>query len=128
MARLRCAFFVLGLALLAVTSTSGQDKKGDKDDPKVKGTLPAHWKDLGLSDDQKQKVYKIQANYKTKIDDLEKKIKDLKAEEHEERLKVLTDDQKKKLREILLGEPKDKDKPTDKDKPMDKDKPKDKDK
>ena len=126
MSRLRCALFVLGLALLAVTSTSGQDKKSDKDDPKVKGTLPAHWRELGLSDDQKQKVYKVQAGYKAKIDDLEKKIKDLKAEEQEERLKVLTEDQRKKLREILAGEPKDKDK--DKDKAPDKDKAKDKDK
>ena len=54
MNRLRCGGLVLGFALLVVASTAGQDKKPDKDDPKPKGTLPANWKKLGLTDDQKE--------------------------------------------------------------------------
>jgi hypothetical protein len=119
----------LGVAALVVLSGGfllGDDKKPD--DPKVKGTLPPHFKALGLSEEQTQQVYKIQASYKAKIDDLEQKIKDLKAEEKAEREKVLTDAQKAKLKEILLGEDKlPKDKPADlKDKKPTDDKPKDK--
>ena len=55
------------------------------------------------------------ATYKAKIDDLEQKIKDLKAEEKLEREKVLTDDQKARLKQLLLGETDQlKDKPPDK--------------
>ena len=64
MNRLRWALLVVGLALLA-TSTSGQDKKDDE--PKVKGKLPPHFSKLGLSDEQKDKIHKIDAAYKAKI-------------------------------------------------------------
>jgi hypothetical protein len=102
----------------------GDDKKPD--DPKVKGTLPPHYKQLGLSDKQLQDVYKVQASYKAKIDDLEQKIKELKAEEKTEREKILTDAQKARLKELLVGEEKEaKDKPAEKDKKTD-EKPKDK--
>jgi hypothetical protein len=126
----------LGLGVLATVLLSGgfllgDDKKPDDkakpDDPKVKGTLPPHFKSLGLTDKQVQDVYKVQASYKAKIDELEQKIKDLKAEEKVEREKILTDTQKTRLKELLLGEkdpPPDKDKAADKDKsPTDKDKP-----
>ena len=108
MTRLRYAILVFGIGMLCVLSSSAQDKKPDE--PKAKGVLPAHWKELGLTDDQKQKVYKVQTSYKTKIDKLQQQINDLKAEEKDEMLKVLSDEQKKKLKEILAGEPKDKDK------------------
>jgi len=41
-----------------------------KDDPpvKVKGFLPMNWGKIGLSDDQKQEIYKIQAKYGGEID------------------------------------------------------------
>jgi hypothetical protein len=125
MYRLRCAILVVGVGLLAVSSMSGQDKKTDKDEPAVKTKLPAYWSKLGLSDEQKEKYYRIHAAYKAKIDDLDKKLKQLKDEEKDEEKKILTEPQKAKLRELLLGE-----KPADKDKAADKDKsvPKDKDK
>ena len=52
----------------------GEDAK-DKDTPKLKGQLPANWGKLGLTDEQKQKVYKVQAEFKEKIADLEKQLK-----------------------------------------------------
>src|SRR5262249_30913098 len=52
------------VVVLATTLLSAQDKKEDKKDTKVKGVLPANWGKLGLTDDQKQKVYKTQAEYK----------------------------------------------------------------
>jgi hypothetical protein len=127
---MKCARLAVGFGVLALVVLSGGFLLGDdkKPDDKVKGTLPPHYKALGLSEDQIQSVYKIQANYKTKIDELEQKIKDLKAEEKTEREKVLTDTQKAKLKELLLGEDKlPKDKPADlKDKKPTDDKPKDK--
>jgi hypothetical protein len=76
----------------------GQDKKDP--DPKVKGFLPAGWKQLGLSAEQTQQVYKTQAAYKAKIDALKQQIEDLKTEEKVELDKVLTKAQRDRLREI----------------------------
>jgi hypothetical protein len=127
MSRLRLS---VGLSVMALILVSGGFLLGDDkkpDDPKVKGSLPTHWKKLGLSDEQTQKVYKIQANYGGKIAALKQQIEDLQAEEKTEREKVLTDDQKKHLREILLGEKEEpKDKAPAKDKEPVKDKPADK--
>jgi hypothetical protein len=87
-------------ALLIGGGLYGQDKK---DDPvKVKGVLPANWGKLGLSDEQKQKIYKVQADFDQKLAALEKQIKELKAQEKTEMEKVLTDAQKARLKEILL--------------------------
>ena len=115
--------FGFGAAVVCVVLVSagwllGDDKKPDDkkgDDTKATANLPPHYKALGLSDDQIKKVKTVQATYKSKIDDLEQKIKDLKAEEKLEREKILTDDQKTRLKQLLLGE---KDQP--KDKPADK--------
>jgi hypothetical protein len=101
MRSLRGVFLVVAVALLTGTWVCGQDKKDDT--TKVKGVLPANWGKLGLSDEQKQKVYKVQADYGDKIAALEKQIKDLKAQEKTEMEKVLTDAQKARLKEILLG-------------------------
>ena len=90
---------VLGLALLVGTSAS-QDKKD-----KAKGQLPPGWKDLkNLTAAQKEKVYQINADFKLKIDDLNKKVKELEAERNKARVAVLTDEQKSELVQKLLGE------------------------
>jgi Spy/CpxP family protein refolding chaperone len=68
---------------------------------KAKGYLPAYWKDLGLSDEQKQQVYTIQNKYGEEVDKLEAQIKDVKAKMAKERLKVLTASQKKKLEDVV---------------------------
>jgi hypothetical protein len=89
-----------------------KDKKDDKDKDKgkVKGTLPTYYKQLGLSDTQRQKVLKVRAEYKEKIDDLKKKIEDLSAEREEATEKILTPEQIKELKRLRLKEKKDKDK------------------
>jgi len=102
---LKAAIFLLVVALCAVTmSATGQDKKEDKKDPpKIVGVLPPNWGKLGLSDDQKQQVYKLQKEHKDKIEVLEKQIKMLKEEDRMKREAVLTDEQKQKLKDILSG-------------------------
>ncbi|MFL5245397.1 MAG: hypothetical protein ACJ8FY_25150 [Gemmataceae bacterium] len=97
MYRLRVVMGVLAAALV-VGTLSGDDKK---DPPKGKGTLPTYFKSLGLSDEQTAKVKLVHAEYKEKIDELEQKVKDLKAAERSQYEKILTADQKRRLREIL---------------------------
>jgi hypothetical protein len=92
--------------LLVGTSLSADDKKTDDkkpDNPKepaAKGTLPANWKKLGLTDDQVKKVYRIQTDYRGKIDELQEKINALKKQERTDMEKVLTDAQKARLKEL----------------------------
>src|SRR5438876_34730 len=99
---------VLALSVGATGLLIGADEK-KPDEPKAKGMLPANWKQLGLTKDQVQEVYKIQTKYTTEIDKLKAQIDKLKAEEKVELEKVLTEEQKKKLKDIRSGE-----KPTDK--------------
>jgi len=94
------AALLVGWLLAADTKTAD-----DKTDPKAKGQLRPNWKKLGLTDDQVQKVYKVQSDYRAKIDPLEQKIKELKDEQYAEELKLLTAAQKARLKE--LGEFKD---------------------
>jgi Spy/CpxP family protein refolding chaperone len=97
---------IFGMALLVGTGTS-QDAK--KDPEKIKGQLPPGWKGLGLSKDQVLEIYKVQTKFKAKIKALEDQIKEAKSEEKQAMVKVLTEDQKEKLRNLVTGEsPKDK--------------------
>jgi flagellar motility protein MotE (MotC chaperone) len=86
-------------------SSKKDEKKEDKSEPKkedvkAKGTLPANWGKLGLTDDQKQKVYRVQNKYNDEIDVLEAKIKELKDKMSKERFDILTAEQKKRLKEL----------------------------
>jgi hypothetical protein len=92
---------LLGLSALALVMVVGGWSVGQ--DTKEKGYLPANYAKLGLSDEQKQKVYKIQADYKTKVEAIEKQLATLKTEQRTALEGVLTPAQKSKLREILLG-------------------------
>lgn len=100
------------LGLLAVVLVGGlllaQERKADdkKDPPtttKVRGQLRPNWKLLGLTDEQKTSIYKVQTEYGARIDVLEVQIKELKQKQEAEEFKVLTDTQKTRLREILAG-------------------------
>jgi hypothetical protein len=110
---LRLSMFALLGGVLVLSSgvvgqeakTAGQEPKkvAKKDEPKAKGFLPQNWGKIGLTDDQKQEIYKIQAKHNTEIDKLEAKIKELKGTRDKEMKGVLSADQKKKLDEILTG-------------------------
>ena len=85
---------IVPMILLSATS-SGQDT------PKEKGYTPSGWKALSLTADQKAKLSSIRADYKSKMDELTKKIEELKKEEHAKMVDVLTDAQKDKLKTIV---------------------------
>ena len=106
-----CLLALLGAMFVLSGGLVGQEKKDDpkkKDDApvKAKGMLPANWGKLGLTDEQKQSVYKIQGKYSEEIDKLDAKIKELKGTRDKEMKGVLTADQKKRLEEILTGKDK----------------------
>ena len=104
---------ILGLALLVGTSDS-QEKKD-----KFKGQLPPGFKALDLTPAQTAKIYEVNAEFKTKIDDLNKKITELKGQQKKAQVAVLTDEQKQRYTQYLTGEEakakkKDEKKPADK--------------
>jgi|ERR1043165_267614 hypothetical protein len=112
------AFFgmvLLGMAMLVSVGES-QDGKKDKEDKKAKGQLPPGFKDLGLSAEQKGRIYSIQADYKAQISELEAKIKALRTKENQDVFKVLTDEQRDKYLKAKGVDPEKKSKEGDKDK------------
>ena len=114
--------FLAGGWLLSGVTTRAAD---DEIKPKLRGTLYKQWKELGLTDEQKQQVYKIQADYKVKIEELGRRIAALKKEERAKAEAVLTPAQKARLKELLSGI---KDTPPAKEKAPPKDKSDEKDK
>ena len=117
---MRLARVLAGCALLAtlglLSSDSVQSQEKKEKEGKVKGQLPAGWSKLDLTAAQKEEIYKINMEYKEKTDKLKDEIRKLDAEHAKKRVGVLTDDQKKKLIEIVSGESKDKPKETPKEK------------
>jgi len=104
-----------------------EDPPKDKIEPKPRGQLYPGWRELGLTKDQIEQIYKIQTEHRAKIDALEAQIAKIKKDEKAKAEELLTPAQKARLREIKTGEPTDppKDKPEPpKDKPVPpKDKP-----
>jgi hypothetical protein len=96
---------------LGVGWLCAEDPKKDEPAARPRGTLPKFFKGLGLSDDQKRDVYRVQARYRGKIDALLEQVRLLRKEEAMEIEKLLTAAQKDRLRELKLGEA---DKPADK--------------
>lgn len=102
----RLRFLIVAGALIVAGSpfVTGQEKgKGKEPPPKLKGQLPQNWAKLGLSEDQKQAVYATQAKYKKELEELRKKMEELKDKEKKELEDVLTKEQKAKLKDIIAG-------------------------
>lgn len=111
--------FGLGMALLMAGefcwAQEGKDAKKEESPPqRLRGQLPPNFRKLGLSDEQVQKIYRIQADYQAKVKELEEQIKKLKTQEKSEIEKVLTKAQRDRLKEIISGEDKKDDKKDDK--------------
>lgn len=100
-------FALLLIVVLLAPALAFQEKDKPKEDPKptpkLRGMLPPNYKKLGLSEEQKQRVYKIQADYRDMIDALQAKIEKLKKEQREKIEGVLTPGQVKRLQEIRDG-------------------------
>jgi hypothetical protein len=92
----------LCLALLVrVGSAQDAKKEGDK---VIKGSIPAGWNALKLSEDQAAKIRQIDFEYKTKIAELDRKIESLHRQSRTEMAKQLTEDQKALLARLHEAE------------------------
>lgn len=100
------------VALLAIGQAWSFDDKKDSSDsktgPRLRGQLPQNYRKLSLSEEQVQKIYKIQAEYDDKVRALEEQIKAMKAEEKKKIEGVLTPAQLARLKEILKEKASDK--------------------
>jgi hypothetical protein len=95
------------LVLLAADDTRSQDKDKGEGSPKpaAKAQLPRGWDTLGLTDAQRAEVLKVTADYKEKKDRLLEEMRQLDAEAARKKVAVLTDDQRKKLLDLVAGPP-----------------------
>ena len=99
------------LALLGSGDTHSQDKEKEKAGPDKKAAagLPKYWDQLGLTDAQRAEVVKLTRDKRDKVDKLREEIRKVDEEYARKRVAVLTDDQRKKLIDLVAGEaPKDK--------------------
>jgi trehalose/maltose hydrolase-like predicted phosphorylase len=112
---MRLARIVAGCAMVAALLLLSSDGlfSQDKKEGKIKGQLPQGWSKLNLTAAQKEEVYKLNAEHKVAVDKLKEEIAKLDAELVKKRLAVLTEEQRKKLRESVGGEPDPKDKAKD---------------
>ncbi len=98
---LLCGAFVLMAGAVSAQDNKPVVKPAQDPAARLRGILPTYWKQLGLSDDQIQQVYKIQATYNEEIEKLEEQIKALKEKMSKERSAVLTKEQKERLEKII---------------------------
>lgn len=99
------------------SGSKSSSSKSETKESKIRGVLPQYYRQLGLSDEQRQNIYKIQNDYAEKIDELEKKLEDMKAERNAKYLKELTRSQREQLEELKKSR---KDKEESKEKEMEK--------
>jgi Spy/CpxP family protein refolding chaperone len=100
---MRLAMGMTVLAAFLAGPACCQEKKDEK--PPVKARrLPQYFKSLGLTPEQKTAIYKIQAESKARIDALAAQLAKAKLDAKAELNKVLTPEQRKKLRELQTGE------------------------
>lgn len=67
---------------------------------KARGRLPNFYGKIGLSKTQRQEIYDIQAKFRAQIEELEKKLAQLREQQDKELQAVLTQEQKKALDQL----------------------------
>jgi hypothetical protein len=96
------------LALLGSVEVQSQDKDKAKPDKKAATGLPKYWDQLDLTDTQRAEVVRLTREQRDKVDKFREEIRKLEEEYAKKQVAVLTDDQRKKLIDIVAGEFKDK--------------------
>ncbi len=100
--RIVCAVLVAGLVAVAMAQDPKKTDTPAKSDTPVRArsALPAGWSKIGLSDEQREKIHNIQADYGARVAKLKKEIAGLQKQQRADMEKVLTEAQKTRLREI----------------------------
>lgn len=88
---------ILVAGCMLTWQATAQEKKPAKD---ARGPLPAHYGKLGLSDEQKDGMYKVYDEYKSQIDELSAQIKKLQTDRDAKLQEKLTPTQKTRLQEL----------------------------
>lgn len=95
---LAAALMGYGVASLAPqTPISAQEKPAAAETKKAGGRLPPYYGQIGLSTEQREKIYGVQSTYASQIEALQKQIASLEEKRDGEINAVLTADQKKQL-------------------------------
>jgi Spy/CpxP family protein refolding chaperone len=111
---MRCARISAALALLAAVAllagggTWGQDKEKSGDPPAkpaAKGPLPKYFDKLDLTEAQRAEVAKLTAEHRQRVEKLRDEIRKLDDDYGKKRVAVLTDEQRKKLIDLVAGPP-----------------------
>ena len=89
----------------AAKSTAAKQKAQAAKQKKLRGRLPNYFGKIGVSDEQRTKIYTIQRSYQPQLVELRKQIAELLAKRDAEVASVLTDSQKEQLSK-LQGEAK----------------------
>lgn len=105
-----CALLALGVVCIStrpavIAQESAKAAKTEKGPSAKKATksgdrLPANYAKIGISEEQRKKIYEIQGNYDDQIAALQKQLADLRAKEKAEVEAVLTPEQKKTLQSV----------------------------
>jgi hypothetical protein len=100
MLRRTLPFFFLGLALLVF---AGHSFKGvsAQEPKKFSPRLPNGWRQLGLSKEQVDTIYKIQGNYHDKMQALKMQLEKMEKDQVAEMANVLSPMQRDNLRKLL---------------------------
>lgn len=80
--------------------TAKDAEKGKKAAAETKGRLPNNYGQVGLSEEQRNKIYALQAKYNGDIEKLEAQIMQLTTQRDMEIFAVLTPEQKTKFNEL----------------------------
>jgi Spy/CpxP family protein refolding chaperone len=92
---------LLAVGLLKAQDTKDTKDSSDKEMPtKGKTLFPPKYSQLGLTEDQRQKVLKIHQSYKSRLDALHEQIEELTKQERAELNKILDDRQRLRLSEL----------------------------
>ena len=99
---------LVALAVVSVPQLFSQEKAKPADPAKAEAKgparrLPNNFGKLGLSDEQKEKVYAVQAKYAEEIAKLQKQLADARAKVKVESEALLTAEQKAKLAEMVAA-------------------------
>lgn len=93
----------VGLAAMQPQTLTAQNEQPEEQSTpqrEQRGPLPAHFGRLGMSSEQKEKLYAIQESYEVKIAELRKQIVQLEAERDRTLETLLTPGQKLRLQEL----------------------------
>jgi hypothetical protein len=92
-------FRLSALAGIAISGLGVLVGNGSSQAPRESaGQMPSGWSELGLSNEQRTKIRAVDGEFKAKIAELERQLKELQAEQRRKMVAVLTSDQKERLR------------------------------